>query len=308
MGRIASRRLVLALVVSIGLLTTSCNSGSDLLETVTGTVVNTETGDPIVDATIMAGQKETTTDGEGEFVLKDVAVGSELSAEACGHEAARETLGEDAGQRLRLELQAIPIEGTVRSNLTDEPIPSARVQAASVTGKSNKAGRFVLKGICSGTNLRIAAKGYEKEATSVEKVDRDIEVVLAAGPGETLKQMTRWESQQQWGKEWELVHPDARSYIKRSEWIRVAKESVAEGSQGIREVIKSVDMIRWTFPACQFADFGPKTYKRTAAVSAVKYESTPAGGQTKYEHLSHLVRTKDGLWRWFPVAGCDYQI
>jgi Protein kinase domain len=55
-------------------------------------------------------------------------------------------------------------------------------------------------------------------------------------------------------------------------------------------------------------NFGPKTYKHTAALNYVLQQSAPSGGVVPVTGVAHFVKTKDGLWRWFITDGCDFPL
>ena len=95
------------------------------------------------------------------------------------------------------------------------------------------------------------------------------------------------------------------AYTSIAECIRLDQAAAANGYQNVSIQVKSVTYLTWTFPRCSSANFGPKTYRHTAAVNYVLQQSAPSGGVTALHGIEHFVQTKDGLWRFFSVtANC----
>ena len=197
---------------------------------------------------------------------------------------------------------AIPIRAY--SNLTDATLTaSAKFSGQTVT--SDQQGLMEVSAP-AGTELTIAADGYEEKKVNLPAVG-ELNVVLNATVETTKRQMVEWEKQRLFEKMWDWIHPDAHNYISKAQYIKNATSNADEGYQAISVEILDVTYAAWTFTKCRVNKFGPRKYQ-SAVIRYKQHQTTPAGGTEALDGAGHYVRTPDGRWRWFPLAGCDFRI
>jgi hypothetical protein len=195
----------------------------------------------------------------------------------------------------------LTVAGTVRSGLTQSGL-RARI-AGAVKAETNARGHFSVKVPTGSSTLIVSAPGYHSLRVKASKVSGV--VTLHADPATTVRQNVEWHSLQRYERLWRLVHPDAHHYLTKEAFIRDSRLEDQRGYSYVSVTIKDVRFVTWTFPKCEAAAFGPKTYLHTAAVRAVIHQTRPEGGLEDVPTIQHLVRS-GGLWRIFPTAGCSY--
>jgi hypothetical protein len=289
------------------LVTAGCTSSPSETE-IRGTVVDASTGEPLRGVLVSARGTETETDRDGRYVLRGVPEGSEVTATICSHEEAMvgrvRTIEDPILQLGELQLQPRTIVVRVSSNLTGKGVKARFRGPLRGTTKKNGTGR--VRGACAGSTLRFEAHGYEETKIEVGESLDDLEVVLQADPATTAEYLGELESRGRLSEEWDLIHPDVKSYATEQDYRATVNKDARAGYQLISIDAKSFRIVRWTFPACEYSNFGPKTYPRTAAVEAIYHYATPRGGGTTERTVTHWVQTKDGLWRWFANVGCSF--
>lgn len=282
----------------------ACTGGNDratpLLPEVRGAILSASNGQPVSGATVLVGTSSTETDSDGHFRVRNVNTNSSLSIKACGYESS------SVPPKRNLEVSLVPEihRGTIISNLTARGLRADLMMNGEKIGQTDRNGNFELTAPCAEDKLGVYADGYGRANFTVE--EEPTEIVLEATPATSLMQQIEWESKGMHARSWRLVHPDAHSYISEEAWTSFLREEALAGYQNISVDVHDVQMIHWTFPACPAADFGPKIYRRTAALRVTLHQATPRGGEDALPGLFHLVRTKDGIWGFFPIAGCDF--
>ncbi len=157
---------------------------------VSGTVVNAETGVPLENAAVSAGQQSTRTNAAGEFELLRVAAGdvSVLASRAVHiDDSVSITLAAGAGETVTLRLQPITwgtVTGVVTDAETGKPLANAEVVVGTQAVRSDSDGRFRAEKVPAGS-LRVAGKvpAYEPGSVTAElDADAEQEVALALVP------------------------------------------------------------------------------------------------------------------------------
>jgi hypothetical protein len=54
--------------------------------------------------------------------------------------------------------------------------------------------------------------------------------------------------------------------------------------------------VKWAFPKCTVATFGPRVYPGAATVSVTYHFSAPSGGALDLPEIIHLVKGSEGRW------------
>jgi hypothetical protein len=143
--------------------------------TVTGTVTDSGTAQPISGATVSDGATSTTTNANGLYTFSNLAEGSyAVSAVAPGYasQTVTTTVGPGATMTQNFALQPNPatINGVVTDSVTALAISGASVSASGVSGtvSTNGAGQYTLSSLAAGTYLvTVTAPGYQSQTRSV---------------------------------------------------------------------------------------------------------------------------------------------
>lgn len=194
-----------------------------------------------------------------------------------------------------------PISIRVSSNMTRAPLVArATFQGGSATG--DPAG-LIIVAAHAGTEIAVSADGYEEKRLTLPTAGL-VNAELNADPGTTMKQLDEWEKVREFAKIWDWVHPDAYNYISKAAYIQTLTHDADAGYQPISVEILDVAYVAWTFAKCRIARYGPRQY-RSAVVRFKRHDSSPGGRTETVEGATHYVRTPDGRWRFFPLAGCE---
>lgn len=158
--------------------------------TVSGTVVNAETGEPLENAVVSAGGQSGRTNAVGEFELQRVPAGdiSVLASKAVHIDDAKAfLLDAGASEMVTLRLQPITwgiVTGVVTDAETGQPLANAEVVVGARGVRTDSAGSFRAEKVPAGS-LRIAVKlpAYEEGSVTVElNADTERDVALALVP------------------------------------------------------------------------------------------------------------------------------
>ncbi|WP_175480088.1 carboxypeptidase-like regulatory domain-containing protein [Natrinema salaciae] len=157
------------------------NAAADKLENVsepeptTGTVEGTITdadGEPIANATVTAGDQQTTTDENGSYAIELEPGEHTLAVSAAGYEDASRTVTveADAATTADVVLEPEPTTGTVEGTVTDtdgEPIADATVTVGDQQTTTDEDGSYALELEAGEYTLAVSADGYEDASEDV---------------------------------------------------------------------------------------------------------------------------------------------
>ncbi|HNP62666.1 MAG TPA: carboxypeptidase regulatory-like domain-containing protein [Woeseiaceae bacterium] len=158
--------------------------------TVSGTVVNADTGQPLENAAVRAGRQSTRTNAAGEFELQRVAAGniSVLASKAVHiDDSTTIALAAGASETVTLRLQPITwgvVTGIVTDAETGQPLANAEVVVGTQKARSDNAGRFRAEKVPAGA-LRVAGTlpAYEPGSVTTQlQADAERDVKLALVP------------------------------------------------------------------------------------------------------------------------------
>lgn len=146
---------------------------------VTGTLVDSETQQPIADRLVRGGDKASITDDSGKFSFTGLAADAKISVDLVGYEPLEKVVGTDPGNLV------IPIKSTIFSgSLTDaqsgKPIPNALVRTldggqSATTGQDGKFTFSDLKRDDS-TELKIRAPGYKVQTLKAAELAKGAKI------------------------------------------------------------------------------------------------------------------------------------
>jgi hypothetical protein len=124
-------------------------------------------------------------------------------------------------------------------------------------------------------------------------------------PEETVRMLTAAEAAGDWDTAWSFVHPDGLKYTTKAQYIKDQEAQLARGYQFVSVDVKQVTLVKWVFPKCVLAAFGPKTYEGAAAVQITYQAAGPSGSGREVPAVTHLVKGPAGRWLFFPTVGCN---
>ncbi|MDF9745116.1 carboxypeptidase regulatory-like domain-containing protein [Natrinema salsiterrestre] len=152
------------------------NGAADQLDdvsqgTVEGTVTDAD-GEPIADATVTVGDRQTTTDENGTYSLELEPGEYTLAVSADGYEDASETVTVEAAATTTADvtLDAEPSDGTLDGTVTDadgEPIADATVSVGDQQTTTDENGSYSLELEAGEYTLTVSAEGYEDASEDV---------------------------------------------------------------------------------------------------------------------------------------------
>ncbi len=175
--------------------------------TLSGWVLDSATGEPLVGAVVKAGDKEFQVGGDGSFSIPGLRPGSSVVAEAKGHEPASSMVV--LGDHLRLTLDPRTLEGVVMDASAGKPVKGVQVVAGGKSVQTDDQGRFRLVGIDPGTEIEAKANGFGRFTL---KYDGQSTQQLALKPNSlTLKAVNRFTKQPLEGAEASDGHSTVRT-------------------------------------------------------------------------------------------------
>lgn len=297
------RRSALSIVVIVvGLAACSgSKSPGEKHQTIRGTVIDERTGKALPGAQILVGSVRAVTNAAGRFSVRGTDKSARISVSAKYYAPASTPAPTKKPFAVSVRLTPIPVPASVTSNLTRKPLDATVAFERQVT--KIHFGRGNLYGVGDQSLVTVQATGYSKRTARV--VDGRLAVQLEAGPGISSRFLADAMIHQRYADQGRLVHSQVLKYVSRKNIERQIRKGDNEGYGLIRFTIKSVTLLgSWRFHGCD--GVGVKDYKGAAAIEYTEVTSAPSGGSQASHGVEHLVRDKDGLWKWFPlVIGCS---
>lgn len=130
-----------------------------LPSTLTVTVLDQYTQQPIRDAQIQADTLKATSDANGMATLRRVKPGATVRVTASGYDGAGASF---LGNDLRIALRPNTLEGTVTDAMTGQPISGTLVYLGNTIVTTNARGAYRLENVPSQAKLMLKAAGYQK--------------------------------------------------------------------------------------------------------------------------------------------------
>jgi len=178
------------------------------------------------------------------------------------------------------------VQGQVRDAITKLPVAGARLQAGPVSVLSDVRGTFSITALGEDV-LSITAPGYE-EIQVQPRSGVPLVVDLVPDASTTFSLICAYEMRHEFGREYDLLHPDVQALFSRDEFIRYMEQcrpyDIVDCSVGAADVIASGIVLG-------------KVYSNVAQVP-VRATVRVEGQMTQRAWLGYAVKV-DGLWRWF---------
>jgi uncharacterized protein YraI len=176
--------------------------------------------------------------------------------------------------------------GEVRNLITSDPVPNANLYAGFNTAATDAFGKFRIAAYATQT-IRVTAPGYE-EGQARPQADRLLTIDLVPDPQATLAIIYGYERNHEYGREYDLLHPDIQALFTHDDFIRYMEQTV--NYEILETTFGNVMMLpSWVFLG--------RTYTDVAEVP-VQMVIRQSGEQKTNLFTAHLVKA-DGFWRWF---------
>lgn len=177
-------------------------------------------------------------------------------------------------------------QGQVRDAITKLPISAAQLKAASVTALSDVEGGFSVRSLADDV-ITISAAGYESQQIR-PRPGFPLIVDLVPDPATTFQLIYDLEKRHEFGREYDLLHPDVQSLFSREDFIRYMEQNrpydIVDVSVGAVDMLASGMVLG-------------KVYTDVAQVSV--QASVRVGQETIRRGWPAYAAKADGLWRWF---------
>lgn len=176
--------------------------------------------------------------------------------------------------------------GLVRNAITKAAVGGARLQSGSVTALSDVEGAFSIPTLAE-AEIEISAPGYETTRIHA-RAAYPLVVDLVPDAATTFQIIYNYEKQHEFGRQYDLLHPDVQALFSREEYIRFMEQNrpydVVDFSVGAVNVLMS-------------GTVGGRTYENVAQVQLLV--TVRSDGQlTQRAWLGYAVKAA-GRWRWF---------
>jgi hypothetical protein len=128
--------------------------------TLTGTVTDPNTQQPIANAqVVVADEISTTTQADGSYILEDVPETFEVAFRAPQYAEARTVIS----QMTRLDVALLPniLRGTVMDSETNQPLSGVEVRVGELTTTTADDGTYELRDINVTSSIQFSYKGYD---------------------------------------------------------------------------------------------------------------------------------------------------
>jgi hypothetical protein len=177
-------------------------------------------------------------------------------------------------------------QGQVRDAITKQPISAAQLRVASVTALSDVEGGFSVRSLADDL-ITIHAAGYEPQQIR-PRPGFPLIVDLVPDPTTTFQLIYDLEKRHEFGREYDLLHPDVQALFSREDFIRYMEQN------------RPYDIIEVSVGAMDMLVSGIVLGKVYTDVAEVRVQASVRVGQETVRRgwLAYAARV-DGLWRWF---------
>ena len=129
---------------------------------VSGTLVDSDTKQPLGGMPITSGNHTTNTDKDGKFVLAHVQDGDPLEVKIFGYAPLSQKIDLKNSTNLTLAVQSSQFQGSITDSQSGKPVPNALLTMGNQTAHSTGAGTFYFSDASDDTaNIKVRAPGYK---------------------------------------------------------------------------------------------------------------------------------------------------
>ena len=177
-------------------------------------------------------------------------------------------------------------QGQIRDAITRLPVAGAQLKAGTVSALSDVDGAFSIPSLGSAA-IEIMAPGYEK--TQIQpRPGYPLVVDLVPGAAATLSIVYGFEKQHEFGREYDLLHPDVRALFSRDDFVRYM------------ELYRPYDIVSYSVGSAVVQVSGTILNRAYDGIAQVAVQATVRVGQeTTHRAWFGYAAKADGLWRWF---------
>lgn len=177
-------------------------------------------------------------------------------------------------------------QGQVRDAITKLPISAAQLQAPSVAALSDVEGGFSVRSLADDL-ITISAPGYEPQQIR-PRPGFPLMVDLVPDATTTFQIIYDLEKRHEFGREYDLLHPDVQALFSRDEFIRYMEQS------------RPYDIVDVSVGPTDMLPSGMVLGKVYADVAQVRVQASVRIGQETIRRgwLGYAAKA-NGLWRWF---------
>jgi hypothetical protein len=177
-------------------------------------------------------------------------------------------------------------QGQVRDAITKLPLSAAQLRVAGVTALSDVEGGFSVRSLADDL-ITISAAGYESQQIR-PRPGFPLIIDLVPDPATTFQIIYDLEKHHEFGREYDLLHPDVQALFSREDFIRYMEQNrpydIVDVSIGAVDMLVSGTVLG-------------KVYTNVAQVSV--QASVRVGEETVRRGWLGYAAKADGLWRWF---------
>ena len=180
------------------------------------------------------------------------------------------------------------VQGVLYNRLTGERLGDVSLDCGDRGTTSDADGQFRLKSDWREVKrCKVWASGFETQYLEAQSGAR-LSVSLVPDPTWTVQMIVGWEEARQFGKQYDLLHPDVRRSWTREEFTRVL--TLTEGRRIVgAEYAAPVYLDQW--------DYYGESYENVAVVPTWLILKRN-GQQLRHYWEAHLVKV-GGIWHWF---------
>ena len=177
-------------------------------------------------------------------------------------------------------------QGQVRDAITKSPISAAQLQGASVTALSDVEGGFSIRSLPDDL-ITVGAPGYESLQIR-PRPGFPLILDLVPDPATTFQIIYDLEKRHEFGREYDLLHPDVQALFSRDEFIRYMEQN------------RPYDIVDVQVGATDMLVSGMVLGNVYQDVAQVRVQASVRVGEETVQRgwLGYAARA-DGLWRWF---------
>lgn len=177
-------------------------------------------------------------------------------------------------------------QGQIRDAITKLPIVAAKLQAGTVTALSDVEGAFCIPSLGEGV-ITITAAGYET-AQIRPRTGFPLVVDLIPDASTTFQIVYNYERQHEFGRQYELLHPDVQMLFSREEFIRYMEQQ------------RPYDLVDFSVGPVDMLASGVMLGKVYNDVAQVRVQATVrSNGRIMQRSWLGYAAKAGGLWRWF---------
>lgn len=147
---------------------------------ISGTLVDSETQQPIANRLIRGGNKASITDDTGKFTFTGLTDNTKISVDLVGYEKAEQPVGVTTSSGLTVPIKSTIFSGSVTDAQSGKPIANALVKSLddSQTAMTGQDGKFTFSDLKrdASTELKVRAPGYKIQTLKATDLAKGVKI------------------------------------------------------------------------------------------------------------------------------------